>query len=220
MRDPVRVHGVFHVWWGKKPDGSVRFITDFRKVNSVTVPDSYPLPRMEDCVDNLGSAKFVSKLHLLKRYWQVLLTERASKISAFVTPDHFLEYTVMAFGMCNTPATFQRLVNLVLSGVSNCNAYLDDLIVYNNTWKEHMQTLKQVFSCLTLNFAKCDFGKAAVTYLGREVGQGQVRPLEAKICAVTMSVRSLRIEKPCAVSSVWRVITAVFVATSLLLYIL
>lgn len=86
-----------------KPDGSPRFITDYRKVNSVTVPDSYPMPRMEDCIDNLGSAKFVTKLDLLKGYWQVPLTERASKISVFVTPDYFLQYTVMAFGMCNAP---------------------------------------------------------------------------------------------------------------------
>lgn len=80
-----------------KPDGTYRFCTDYRKVNSVTIPDSYPLPRMEDCIDNLGSARFVSKLDLLKGYWQVPLTP--SEISAFVTPDHFLQYSNMAFGM-------------------------------------------------------------------------------------------------------------------------
>lgn len=172
-----------------KPDGSPRFITDYRKVNAVTVPDAYPMPRMEDCVDNLGYAKFVSKLDLLKGYWQVPLTERASEISAFVTPDYFLQYTVMAFGMCNAPATFQRLVNTVLRGVSHCNAYLDDLIVHTSTWEEHMATLTQVFArlaqaSLTLNLAKCEFGKATVVYLGREVGQGQVRPVEAKVTAI------------------------------------
>lgn len=98
-----------------KSDGSPRFITDFQKVNAVTVLDSYPLPRMEDCVDNLGTARYVRKLDLLKGYWQVPLTDRASKISAFVTPDHFLQYSVIAFGMCNAPATFQRLVNTVFS---------------------------------------------------------------------------------------------------------
>lgn len=173
-----------------KSDGSPRFITDFRKVNAVTIQDSYPLPRMEDCVDNLGTAKYVRKLDLLKGYWQVPLTDRASKIAAFVTPDHFLQYTVMAFGMCNAPATFQRLVNTVLVGLPNCNAYLDDLIIYTSTWEEHMQVLEQVFSrlaqaTLTLNLAKCDFGKATITYLGRQVGQGQVRPVEAKVSAIT-----------------------------------
>lgn len=152
-----------------KSDGSSRFITDFRKVNSVTIPDAYPLPRIEDCVYNIGAAKYVTKLDLLKGYWQVPLTERASNISAFVTPDDFLQYTVMAFGMCNAPATFQRLINTVLRGIPNCSAYLDDLVVYTETCQEHLQTLYQVFHSLaqaplTLNFAKCEFGKATVTY--------------------------------------------------------
>ncbi|CAL9693082.1 unnamed protein product [Knipowitschia caucasica] len=173
----------------EKPDGSPRFITDFRKVNAVTVPDSYPMPRMEDCVDNLDPAKYVTKLDLLKGYWQVPLTKRASEISAFVTPDYFLQYTVMAFGMCNARATFQRLINVVLQGLPSCNAYLDDLLIHSVTWKEHVHVLQQVFSrlaaaSLTLNLAKFEFGKAHVTYLGREVGQGQVRPIEAKVSAI------------------------------------
>ena len=83
-----------------KPDGTVRFCTDYMKVNAVTKPDSFPLPCMEDCVDRVGSARFVSKLDLLKAYWQVLLTTRAAEISAFVTPDCFMQYSVMAFGQC------------------------------------------------------------------------------------------------------------------------
>ncbi len=73
-----------------KADGSLRFCTDFGKVNSVTVPDAFPLPRMEDCINNLGTAQYITKLDLLKGYWQVPLTERASEVSAFVTPDSFL----------------------------------------------------------------------------------------------------------------------------------
>ena len=97
-----------------KSDSSYRFCTDYRRVNAVTVPDSYPMPRVDDCVDRIGSATFVSKLDLLKGYWQVGLTPRARLISAFVTPDAFLQYNVMAFGMRNAGATFQRLVDLVL----------------------------------------------------------------------------------------------------------
>ncbi|KAL1280368.1 hypothetical protein QQF64_014968 [Cirrhinus molitorella] len=172
-----------------KNDGSARFCTDYRKVNAVTVPDCFPLPRMEGCVDNLGSAKYVSKLDLLKGYWQVPLTPRASDISAFVTPDDFMQYCVMAFGMWNAPATFQRLINVVLAGVRNCNAYLDDLVIYSGNWSEHMSTLREVFerlanASLTLNLAKCEFGQATITYLDREVGQGQVKPTEAKVTAV------------------------------------
>uniref|UniRef100_A0A1A8DUL4 ribonuclease H n=1 Tax=Nothobranchius kadleci TaxID=1051664 RepID=A0A1A8DUL4_NOTKA len=114
----------------QKPDGTPRFITDYRKLNAVTIPDAYPLPRVDDCVDSVGNSRFVTKLDLLKGYWQVPLTEAASEASAFVTPDDFLEYTVMPF-------------------------------------------------------AKSDFVKATVTYLGKEVGQGSVRMLQDKIQAIT-----------------------------------
>ncbi len=89
-----------------KSDSTSRFCTDYRKVNALTKPDSFPLPRVEDCVDHIGNSKFVTKLDLLKGYWQVPLTERASEVSAFATPDAFLQYRVMAFGLRNACATF------------------------------------------------------------------------------------------------------------------
>lgn len=172
-----------------KSDGTPRFCTDFRKVNAVTVPDSFPLPRMEDCIDSIGPAEYITKLDLLKGYWQVPLTPRASDISAFVTPDNFMQYTVMAFGMRNAPATFQRMMHMVLGTVPNCNVYLDDVVVYSADWAGHLSTLAAVFqrlaaASLTLNLAKCEFGKATVTYLGKEVGHGQVCPVNAKVSAV------------------------------------
>lgn len=127
-----------------KPDQTTRFCNDYRKVNSVTRPDSFPLHRMEDCIDRVGSAKFVTKLDLLKGYWQVPLTPRASDISAFVTPDAFLQYTVMPFGLHNAPATFQRFMHRVLSGVSNCEAYLDD-VAFSLSWTENLNTLSIIF---------------------------------------------------------------------------
>lgn len=173
-----------------KSDGSFRFCTDFRKVNALTVPDNYPLPRMEDCVDNVGYANFVSKLDMLKGYWQIPLSSRASDIAAFITPDAFAQYTAMAFGLRNAPATFQRLVNTVLAGIPNCSAYLDDVVVYSRDWSEHLKSLRDVFqrfasASLTLNLTKCEFGQAKVTYLGKEVGHGQVRPVEAKVEAIS-----------------------------------
>lgn len=92
----------------------------------------------------------------------------------------------MPFGVRNALATFQRLVNSVLAGLSGCEAYLDDLvIVYSSTWKEHMKQLYAIFerlSCvnLTLNLAKCEFGRATVVYLGKVVGCGQVKPIHSK----------------------------------------
>lgn len=77
-----------------KSNGTPRFCTDFRKVNAVTVPDSFPLPHMEDCIDSVGPSRFITKLDLLKGYWQVPLTSYASDISAFVTSDAFMQYTL------------------------------------------------------------------------------------------------------------------------------
>ncbi len=172
-----------------KSDGTSRFCTDYRKVNQLTKSDSFPLPRIDDCVDRIGQAKFVTKLDLLKGYWQVPLTDRASEISAFATPDVFLQYKVLAFGLKNAPATFQRLMSKVLSNVKNCEAYLDDVVCYSDTWESHLKTLEEVFSRfqeanLTLNLTKCDFCHAKVTYLGKEVGHGTVRPVESKVRAI------------------------------------
>lgn len=172
-----------------KSDGSPRFCNDYRKVNKVTKTDSYPLPRMEDCIDLVGSAKFVSKFDLLKGYWQVPLTARAQKISAFVTPFGLYEYTVMSFGLCNAPATFQRLMNMVVAGLEGVAVYLDDVVVFSDTWDDHIKRIGALFcrlaeAHLTVNLAKCEFARATVTYLGRVVGQGQVRPVDAKVRAV------------------------------------
>ena len=94
-----------------KHDGGFRFCTDFRKVNDKTKSDSFPIPRIADCPDQIINAKFVSTFDMLKGYWQVPLTQRAREISAFVTPSGLYQYKVMPFGMKNDPATFQRMVN-------------------------------------------------------------------------------------------------------------
>ena len=98
-----------------KPDGTFRMCTDYRKVNYVTKTDSFPVPRMDGCIDNIGQAKYVTKFDLLKGFWQIPLTDRAKEISAFVTPDGRYQYTVMPFGMTNSPATFQRLINMIIT---------------------------------------------------------------------------------------------------------
>ena len=128
-----------------KPDGSVRFCTDFRKVNTLTKTDSYPIPRVDDCVDRVGHAKFVTKFDLLKGYWQVPLTDRAKEVSAFVTPEGLYHYTVMPLGMKNAPATFQRLVNELTRGIAGGSAYIDDIVIYSDTWSEHLQQIRTFF---------------------------------------------------------------------------
>ena len=91
-----------------KPDGTFRMCTDYRKVNSVTQTDTFPIPRIDGCIDNIGHAKYVTTFDLPKGFWQIPLIDRAKEISAFVTADRFYQYKVMPFGMKNSPATFQR----------------------------------------------------------------------------------------------------------------
>ena len=94
-----------------KLDGSTQFCTDYRRVNAVTKTNSYPIPRIEDCIDRIGKAQYITKCDLLKGYWAVLITDRVKEISSFVTPEGACQYKVMLFGMKNSPATFVRLMN-------------------------------------------------------------------------------------------------------------
>jgi len=172
-----------------KPDGSYRFVTDYRKVNQCTKTDSYPIPRIDDCIDKIGNSKFVSKFDLLKGYWQVPLTDRAKEISAFCTPDALFQYRVMPFGMKNAPATFQRMVNQLVADIEGCEAYVDDLIVYSQSWEQHIGQLRHLFAKLseaklTVNLVKSEFCHANVVYLGHVVGQGEVKPIKAKVEAI------------------------------------
>ncbi|XP_074648994.1 uncharacterized protein LOC141904313 [Tubulanus polymorphus] len=169
-----------------KPGGKWRFVTDYRKVNSLTKTDCFPMPRIDDLIDKIGKAKFVSKFDLNKGYWQVPLTDRAKEISAFVTPDGLYQYKVMPFGMKNSAASFQRLMNKVAKGLVCVIVYLDDIIVFSTDWNEHLEQLRGLFqnltaANLTINLSKSEFGKATVRYLGHVVGQGHVKPISAKI---------------------------------------
>ena len=172
-----------------KSNGTYRMCTNYRKVNSVTKTDSFPIPRIDDCIDKVGNSKYVTKFDLLKGLWQVPLTDKAKEVSAFATPNGLYQYKVMPFGMKNSPATFQRLVN-VICRLDGCDAYIDDVIIYSDSWSDHLQRIRKFFdrlskAKLTVNLAKTEFCHATVTFLGHLVGQGQVKPLEAKVSAIS-----------------------------------
>ena len=181
-----------------KPDGTFRMCTDYRKVNSVIKTVSFPVPRMDDCTDNIGKAKYETKFDFLKGFWQIPLTDRAKEIAAFVTPDGLYQYKVMPFGMKNSPATFQRLINMIITGLDNCKAYIDDAIIYSEEWDQQTKTIREFFerlskAKLTIDLAKSEFCQATLTFLGHVVGQGQVqsrkenpqKPVEAKVKAIS-----------------------------------
>ena len=146
--------------------------------------------RMDDCIDNIGQAKYVTKFDLLKGFWQIPLTDRAKEVSAFVTPGGLYQYKVMPFGIKNSPATFQRLINMIITGLDNCKAYIDDAIIYSEEWDQQIKTIRDFFerlskAKLTINLAKSEFCQATLTFLGHVVGQGQVKPVEAKVTAIS-----------------------------------
>ena len=131
----------------QKKDGSTRFCVDYRKVNSITRKDAYPLPRVDDTLDTLSGSCWFTTLDLISGYWQVELEEKDKEKTAFSTPDGLFEFNVMPFGLCNAPATFQRLMDMVLAGLqwTDCLVYIDDIIVVGKTFPQHLQHLTQVF---------------------------------------------------------------------------
>ncbi|XP_068248784.1 uncharacterized protein [Palaemon carinicauda] len=131
-----------------KANGKLRLCTDYRRLNKVTIKNSFPLPRINDILDNISNSKILTQIDLLKGYYQVKLTPKAQSISAFVTPFGLFEYVVMPFGLSNAPATFQRLMAEVIRDLPNVYVYLDDIVIANMTWEEHLHTLSKLFTRL------------------------------------------------------------------------
>ena len=135
----------------RKKDGSIRFCVDFRKLNSKTIKDAYAIPRVEDSLHLLAGAKYFTKLDLRSGYWQVEIDERDKAKTAFqVGTLGFFEFHRMPFGLCNAPATFQRLMERCMGDMNlrDCLIYLDDVIIFSATFEEHLNRLEAVFSRL------------------------------------------------------------------------
>lgn len=176
----------------RKPDGSWRFCIDYRKLNAITHRDAYPLPRIDSTLDSLHGATYFTTLDLTSGYWQVAVAEEDREKTAFSTPRGHFEFNVMPFGLTNAPATFQRLMECVLAGLSGeeCLTYLDDVIVFSKTFEEHLERLARVFSALQkahlkLKLSKCHFAQREVKYLGHIVSAEGIAPDHSKIEAVS-----------------------------------
>ena len=120
------------------------------------------MPRVDDCIDNIGHTKNRTKFDLLRGLWQIPLTDTAKEIFAFVTPDGQYQYNIMPFGMKYSPATLQRLINMIITGLDSCKAYIDDAIIYSEQWDQHIKTIREYCerlskAKLTINLAKSEF---------------------------------------------------------------
>lgn len=175
----------------KKKDGTIRLCVDYRKLNSITHKDAYPLPRIEESLTAMKSAAYFSTLDLTSGYWQIPMAPEDREKTAFTTPMGLFEFNSMAFGLCNAPGTFQRFMECCL-GHKNFETvllYLDDVIIYSKTYEEHLQHLAEVFEILAkhglkVKPSKCHLLKSKVQYLGHVVSAEGVAPDPDKLAAV------------------------------------
>ena len=162
----------------RKKDGSVLFCVDYRRLNSHTRKDSYPLPRIDATLEALSDSAWFSTLDLKSGYWQVEMDPGDKEKTAFSTGSGLWNFCVMPFGLCNGPATFERLMDIVLKGLSwtTCLVYLDDILIHGKTFDDNMQSLRDVFmrlrhAGLKLCPSKCELFRQKVTYLGHVISR-------------------------------------------------
>jgi len=160
----------------RKKDGTTRCCIDYRQLNNCTVGDAYPLPRQDMCLDALAGSRWYSTCDLRSSLHQVKLDPDATDKTAFITRRGMFRYRTMPFGLTNAVATFQRLMDLVLSGVSLsvCICYLDDLILHSTTLDQHLENLEMILqklrgANLKLKPSKCFFLQTSVKFLGHLV---------------------------------------------------
>ena len=166
----------------EKKNGKKRLCVDYRKLNKVTKRDNYPLPRIDDMLETLSGCQWFSSLDLASGFWQVELDPKDREKSTFITRFGTYEFTVMPFGLCNAPATFQRLMDTVLRDIlwQFVVVYIDDINVGSKTFDEHLRHLDQVFhrleqAGLKLSPEKCFFFKEEIPFLGHVVSRDGIQ---------------------------------------------
>ncbi|CAL9687324.1 unnamed protein product [Knipowitschia caucasica] len=175
----------------KKNNQKMRFCVDYRPLNSITKKDSYPLPRIDESLDMVSGSSWFSSLDLRSGYWQVPLSPDARPKTAFCTGRGLWQFRVLPFGLCNAPATFERLMEKVLAAVprQECLVYLDDILAHGGSFERALDSLRQVLqgiaeAGLKLHPNKCCFMRRELEFLGHKVGGEGISTLEEKVQVV------------------------------------
>lgn len=168
-----------------KADGTQRFCVDYRRLNKITVRDSYPLPRMDECLDSLGDAQYFTTLDCNSGYWQIPVEHRDRDKTTFTCHAGTFRFKRMPFGLMNAPGTFQRALDIILAKQrwKNCLVYLDDVIIFSRDTEAHFNHVQEVLMALkcagvSLHLQKCRFFANTVQYLGH-----QIRPNRLSVVA-------------------------------------
>lgn len=175
----------------KKKNGEERMCVDYRAVNRKTIKDKYPLPRIDDLLDNIQGNKFFTTLDLASGYHQIPIDAESVSKTAFVTPDGHFEYLRMPFGLANAPAVFQRAMNKILGPLRHeAMAYINDVLIPSRTISPGLEKLSEVLKLfraanMTLRLEKCRFLRTTIEYLGHEITNEGIRPGKDQIKAVS-----------------------------------
>lgn len=177
----------------KSPDGQkkYRLVVDFRRLNEVTIKQVFPIPRIDEILDQLGNSRYFTTLDLASGYHQVLLDEQDKEKTAFSTDKGHFEFNRMPFGLTGAPATFQMTMNTILTGLQglDCFVYLDDIVIYGRNVADHERKICNVLSRLRenglkLNTNKCQFLRREIVYLGHKCSEKGALPDPAKVESV------------------------------------
>ena len=175
----------------RKKDGSTRPCVDFRRLNEVTQKMAYPLPLTSSCLDSLNGARYMSSLDLQSGYWQIKVDEKDRPKTAFTSKHGLYKYLVMPFGLTNAPGTFQRCMEIIFRGLQwkSLVIFLDDIILFNDTFEQHLGNLNEVLERLTkaglkLKPSKCNLIRKEVLFLGHVVSEAGITVDPEKIRAV------------------------------------
>ncbi|GFV51474.1 hypothetical protein TNCV_844131 [Trichonephila clavipes] len=175
----------------RKKDNTWRFCVDYRRLNRITKKNVYPFPRIDDTLDSLQGSEFFSSMDLSSRYWQIEVDEADREKTVFITPEGLYEFNDMPLGLCNAPATVERMMDNLLRHLkwTMCLCYLDDVIVFSETFKDHDQRIRSILKCiqdagLVLNPKKCVFGSRQIKISGHLVSEEGIMLDPGKIRAV------------------------------------